>query len=142
MSTQRNAAAFGLNFIRPLTACALIAGCSADGSASPVRTGLDVTSPATTAPLATPATTAPMGGGPTSMEAGVMVLRGTIVESVEVACRILQADNSDDRYQLVGLPDNLARLGTRVEVHGHVAEDMVSFCMEGTIFQVDSARRL
>jgi hypothetical protein len=75
------------------------------------------------------------------MEAA-MVLRGTMIESVEVGCHILEVDNSRDTYQLMGLPDELARPGTRVEVRGQVAQDLVSFCMQGTIFQVDSARRI
>ena len=76
------------------------------------------------------------------MEAATIVLRGTMIESVEANCRILEADNSRDTYQLVGLPDELADPGTRVEVRGHVAHDMVSFCMQGTIFKVSSAHRI
>lgn len=72
----------------------------------------------------------------------VMVLRGTMIESVEVNCRIMRVDNSDDTYQLIGLPDDLARPGTRVEVRGELDAGMVSFCMQGPIFKVSSARRI
>jgi hypothetical protein len=65
-----------------------------------------------------------------------------MIESVEVNCRILRAENGTDTYELVGLPDELARPGTRVEVHGEVATGLVSFCMQGTIFKVSSARRM
>jgi len=55
------------------------------------------------------------------MEAATIVLRGTMIESVEANCRILEADNSRDTYQLVGLPDELADPGTRVALPGQPA---------------------
>jgi hypothetical protein len=75
------------------------------------------------------------------VDTGMMLLRGQMIESVEVSCRIMRADDGET-YELVGLPDELARPGTRVEVRGHVADDLMSFCMQGTIFKVSSARRI
>jgi hypothetical protein len=141
-TTHRTVAALGLNIVSLLTACLLVAGCAAGGGAGPAPTGSAAPvgpTVTTAAPTAAPATSS---GGQTSVDAGTMVLRGTMIESVEVGCHILEADYSKDTYQLMGLPDDLARPGTRVEVRGQVAQDLVSFCMQGTIFQVSSARRI
>ena len=141
-TTHRTVAALGLNIASLLTACLLVAGCAAGGGASPSPTGSAAPAGPTVTTAGPTARPAPTSGGQTSVDAASMVLRGTMIESVEVGCHILQADNSSDTYQLMGLPDDLARPGTRVEVHGQVAQDLVSFCMQGTIFQVSSARRL
>jgi hypothetical protein len=134
-SVCRTTTGVSLTIATVFAASFLVAGCAAGGAPTPAGT-----SPAEPSATAA-ASSSPSRSGGSQTVAGDMVLRGRMIEGVETGCRILRAENGET-YELLDLPDELARPGTRVEVRGAVADDMMSFCMQGTIFQVTSARRL
>jgi len=62
-----------------------------------------------------------------------MTLTGTVSPGVEAGCLLL------DNYLLLGGPRDVIRPGARVTVTGRVRPGMMTICMQGTPFVVDSA---
>lgn len=129
---------------------AALAGCAqgatGPGGASPTPSPSSSRSFATGPPISTgkpPVTTPPLPGTSPSAPpvSAVVTLRGTMIEGVEAGCRILKAENGKS-YELLGMDEALVKPGIRVEVRGRVALGMMSYCMQGAMFRVSTARRI
>jgi hypothetical protein len=148
MDMRRRGVAFAAGL---LVAGSLLTGCA---EAGPGEAGGSTTTPGgivTTSGGSPSPTGSPTGGPPrppteplptTGDPVGQMTLRGVIVEGVEANCKAFKTD-SGMGYELFGVKDAaLLRPGTRLEVTGSLATDLVSHCMQGDILRVTSARRI
>jgi hypothetical protein len=104
-------------------------GAGAGGAATSPTTGLAT---ATTAP-APPTTGKPAPGG------GQLAVTGTVREGVEPGCLLLEADRGGS-YLLVGGDRAELRAGTRVQVTGRLARDLLSTCQQGEPLVVGSVK--
>jgi hypothetical protein len=82
---------------------------------------------ATTAPTTVPGN--PPVTRPTPPAGGQLTVTGTVREGVEPGCLLLDAEQG--RYLLIGGDRGELRAGTRVQVTGRVAPDLVSTCQQG-----------
>jgi hypothetical protein len=105
------------------------AGAGAGGGAGSPTTTLAT---ATTAP-APPTTGKPVPGG------GQLAVTGTVREGVEPGCLLLEADRGGS-YLLVGGDRAELRAGTRVQVTGRLARDLLSTCQQGEPLVVGSVK--
>lgn len=105
--------------MRMLSAVAIVllslSGCAAPDDPGPPR-----------APSTTQDTSSP----------GTLTVSGTVQPGVEAGCLILQAENAS--YLLVG--GKGLKPGAKVKVRGHIEQDAMSFCQQGTPFVVESVR--
>jgi hypothetical protein len=148
-TTRRFLASVGLLVPGLVVSCVLVAGCAQGGQPGPGASGSSPaeSSPARTFPAATPTVIPPdpaitgRTGGPTPLDVGTVAIRGTMIEGVEANCKIMRADDGTV-YELVDLPPEYAQVGLRLEVRGRVETELMSICMQGTMFKVSSARRI
>jgi hypothetical protein len=87
-----------------------------------------------TGPAATPSAASPTPTSPTPAASGpTLTLTGPVTDGVEAGCTIMTS--GDTLYELQG--DEVRSLqGRTVTVRGHVLEGMMTFCQQGTPFQV------
>src|SRR5690242_10654472 len=107
----------------------VLAGCAQGGAVSSTPASSGVASP-------TPSPTAPRS----SASVASVVLTGVIEAGVEPRCLILR--QGTESYQLIGGDPAVVKAGARVQVTGHVAVGIMSYCMQGKPFQVTSAQAL
>lgn len=118
-----------------LGAALFLAGCAQSGVGSSTAGSSPAGSSASaTASQATPASPAPSP----AVSASTMVLTGQVEAGVEPRCLILR--DGTQSYQLLGGDPAVVKVGARVRVTGHLAEGMMSYCMQGKLFQVTSAQ--
>lgn len=125
--------------LRPLAglllAVALLAACAdrdaGDGGAASGGSG-PTTTPGTSP--SQPPTTEPGSGGKREVTA-----TGTVRAGVEPGCLLLKADQGQV-YLLVGGDRGQLREGSRVQVSGQLAPDLVSTCQEGQPLLVRSVK--
>ncbi len=70
---------------------------------------------------------------------GEMSLRGTVEAGVEHGCLLLR--DQGGLYLLLNGDPTVVYAGAVVQVTGHVAKDVRTYCMQGTPFQVASASK-
>jgi hypothetical protein len=147
---RRVRARFGLlvaGLLVTVLSAAVLAGCAqgttGPGGASPTPSRSFQTGPPISTGKPPVSTTPPLPGTSPSPPpvTALVTLRGTMVEGVEAGCRILKAENGKN-YELLGMDEALVKPGIRVEVRGRVAVGMVSYCMQGIMFRVSTARRI
>src|SRR5262245_8997920 len=73
----------------------------------------------------------PTKSGPT------MTLTGLVEAGVEAHCLIMRTGGTT--YLLIGGDPNVVRAGAQVKVTGRLAPGTMSYCMQGTPFQVTAA---
>ena len=66
-------------------------------------------------------------------------LQGTVTTGVEPSCLILKASNGT--FELLGGDKTVLRANAKVIVQGYRPKGLMSHCMQGTIFQVVSAKK-
>lgn len=81
-----------------------------------------------------PSTNTSTTTAPTTPSEPVMRLRGVVQEGVEAGCRVLTTDSG--QYLLLAGEGVVVPMGTEVIVEGRLAEDLVSYCQQGTPFAV------
>jgi hypothetical protein len=67
-----------------------------------------------------------------------MTVSGQVEAGVEANCLMLRTPTQ--LYQLMGGDRNVLKVGNKVEVRGHVVKGVMSYCMQGTPFEVTEAR--
>ena len=70
-------------------------------------------------------------------KSGAMTLTGLVERGVEHGCLLL--NDGGKTYQLMGGDPNVVYAGARVQVSGRIATGIMSYCMQGTPFQVSEA---
>ena len=108
----------------------VLAGCAQGGAVSSTPASSGVASP-TPSPAAPPSSSASVAN---------VVLTGVIEAGVEPRCLILR--QGTDTFQLIGGDPAIVKAGARVQVTGHLAVGVMSYCMQGKPFQVTSAQAL
>jgi hypothetical protein len=84
-------------------------------------------------PSGTPSVATPSPTSPAPATGPELTLTGTVTEGVEAGCTIMTS--GDMVYELQG--DEVQSLhGRTATVRGHVLEGMLTFCQQGTPFQV------
>ncbi|WP_156969757.1 hypothetical protein [Knoellia subterranea] len=73
---------------------------------------------------------------PSGTAADLMTLTGVLADGVESGCRLLRTDG--ETFVLSG--NVTQENGTRVTVTGRIAENVMSFCMQGRHFAIESIR--
>lgn len=139
----RHLTAVGL--LASVLAVGLITGC-AQGSGSPSGDGSASGGPSA-APSASasapgggsiaPQSPPPSGGASHGSASGELTLTGPIEAGAEPSCLIMRSNGST--YQLIGGDKNIVKAGSTVTVTGHVVTGVMSYCMQGKIFQVTQA---
>lgn len=128
MRTRLHIAAVLLGAAVILTGCAQSRmGSSAAGSSASPAPAVSASSSAPTAPSPSPAGSA-----------ATLVLTGQVEAGVEPRCLVLRS--GAESYLLVGGDPAVVKAGARVRVTGHLAVGMMSYCMQGKLFQVTSAQ--
>jgi hypothetical protein len=132
-----------------LLAAGLLAGC-ANGANRTATPGGSMTPSTPSTPSASPsggATPSPSASSGLSLPpskppaTGVQqTLTGQVEDGVERGCLILRDEGGTGTYQLVGADTKVVYAGARVSVTGHLVTGMMSYCMQGRMFQVTSAR--
>lgn len=119
-----------------------LAACGASGDGAGAEPGSSVTPGKTEeAPRPGPSVTLPIPGDKTDPVKGVTVtIQGTVEAGVESGCLVLVS--GDNVYGLFGGDPAVLRAGATVEITGHEVPNVMSFCQQGTPFQVESARAL
>lgn len=119
-----------------------LAACGASGDGAGAEPGSSATPGKTEqAPAPENSVTLPVPGDKTDPVKGVTVtIQGTVEAGVENGCLVLVS--GDNVYGLFGGDPAVVKAGARVEVTGYEAPDVISFCQQGTPFQVESARAL
>ncbi|HEV7963119.1 MAG TPA: hypothetical protein VGP57_11330 [Actinoplanes sp.] len=124
-----------------LLAAGLVTGCGSGGgtpstegssrmSSEPGHSGSSLPPSASSSP-------SPAGPRP-SAQAGEVTLSGQVEAGVEANCLVLRSGGQT--YNLLGGDKNIVKPGNNVVVRGHVAEGVMSYCMQGKPFQVTEAR--
>ncbi len=136
-----------------LLAAGLLAGCAngANRTASPGGSMTPSTSPS---PASSPSSEPSSEPSP-SLSSGLSLpptkppatglqqtLTGQVEAGVERGCLILRDEGGTGTYQLVGADTKVVYAGARVSVTGHLVTGMMSYCMQGRMFQVTSAHAL
>jgi hypothetical protein len=67
-----------------------------------------------------------------------MTLSGQVEAGVEPNCLVLHSGGQV--YNLIGGDRNVVKAGNNVVVRGHVAQNVMSYCMQGQPFQITEAR--
>jgi hypothetical protein len=116
---------------------ALAAGCAqGTGAGAGGQAGAPAAT-STTGPAAPPATTSP----PTSAAGPDVIVRGTVRQGVEPGCLLLDAQDKR-AYLLMDADPSTVRPGAMVEIVGKRVDQIVSYCGEGVVLSVVSARPL
>ncbi|GII22824.1 hypothetical protein [Planosporangium mesophilum] len=112
----------------PLLAGALVGGCSSGGGGTP-SPGASSGGGSSVPPSASPAVS--------STPAPELTLSGQVEAGVEPNCLVLHSGGQT--YNLMGGDRNVVKPGNNVVVRGHVAQNVMSYCMQGQPFQVTEA---
>jgi hypothetical protein len=133
-----------------LLAVGVLAGCanganrtaSPGGSMTPSTSPSSASSPSSPSSEPSPSLSSALSLPPAKPPAtGVQqTLTGQVEDGVERGCLILRDAGGTGTYQLVGADTKVVYVGARVSVTGHVVTGMMSYCMQGKMFQVTSAR--
>lgn len=112
-----------------------------------LTTGLGLTACATDSPApGTPTTTgATMSTSPTPTSrssTGEVTVRGVTKDGVEAGCVLLTPDAGGPDYLLLGGDRAIIEAGGHLEVTGRQNPDLLSYCQQGTAFEVSSVRKL
>jgi hypothetical protein len=114
-----------------LCAALALGGCAQNTSGTGAEPGASMsTSPS--ADRSTPSRVFP-GTTPT----GELTLTGQVEKGVEAGCLLLKQDGMT--YLLVGGDPAVVKEGAQVRVTGRIASNVMSYCMQGTPFQVAEA---
>ncbi|MEV0650894.1 hypothetical protein AB0I28_37155 [Phytomonospora sp. NPDC050363] len=141
-TTASMATAAGVLMLAGLTAC----GANGQGSGSGSPAPSDVLSGPTSSdpgPSGSPGVSLPPGKdepGVDPTKGKSVTITGTVEAGVEHGCLVLNANGKT--YSLLGGDKQILTAGTQVEVTGHEAPDVMSFCQQGLPFQVETARAL
>lgn len=132
--------AAGVLMMAALTAC----NASGPGGGSGAPAPSDVSSSGVLTPPPGPSSDPSLPGkdkpGVDPTKGKSVTLTGTVEAGVEHGCLILNANGQV--YSLFGGDRSVLVAGTQVEVTGHEAPNVMSFCQQGTPFQVETARAL
>ena len=79
----------------------------------------------------------PPRGFPSTKPSGDLTLTGQVEKGVEAGCLLLKQDGVT--YLLVGADPGVVKAGAQVRVTGRVNPNLMSYCMQGTPFQVTEA---
>jgi hypothetical protein len=109
-------------------------------AANPSGTGEPGSLPPNRTPLPSPLPISPSVDPTKTGGAGAeTTLTGTLEQGVEAHCLILRAADSTT-WQLIGGDQSVLRVGAKVVVKGRPNPQLMSYCMQGTIFEVTEAR--
>ncbi|MGC9670511.1 hypothetical protein ACNTMW_28700 [Planosporangium sp. 12N6] len=135
---------FATSLLVPLFAAGLMTGCASGtgtpGTAASGESSGSVSAPGSVPPTATPSTGpsgAPSAGAGPSAGAE-LTLSGQVEAGVEPGCLLLRSGGQS--YLLIGGDRTVVKAGNNLVVRGHIADDVMSHCMQGRPFWVDEAR--
>jgi hypothetical protein len=111
---------------------------AAGGGASP-SVPPTASAPASAAPSQHPPSRPVPSAGAPGGGSGELTLTGRVEEGVEPGCLIMRYGGRT--YELMSNNHTVVRAGAQVVVTGHVVTGMASYCQQGLIFQVTSARQ-